>query len=123
MRRYVITRRMGRGLLIVSAFLFANAAWDQHSGTTGSLFTPSRVSDRDVSVRTLDPERFRKEMGTEWIVTLVLALGGLGILGLFRSADRSDPFSSRYEGDGALDECKRSLDREWERRHRPMRWL
>jgi hypothetical protein len=60
-------------------------------------------------------------MEYEWGTALAVLIGGTVIRGIVRRADRSDPFSRKFSGASALDDCERSVDAALDKFHSPLR--
>ncbi len=109
-------RPVAFAIMIFGICLLALALLDEHRGET---VMRRRYTSYTIK-RGENPERFRDAMHYKWGRGAVWVCCGWIILGICRRADRSDPFSPDFAGNDALDELHKSLDREEERRKRPL---
>jgi len=99
------------------ALLVLGAAWDQYRGITLEPHMRGYIHDR-VS-RDADPERFRGAMEAHWFIAFGILGAGVILRSIIRGVDRSDPLSSEFSGNKALDEWGEALKEEEERqRHK-----
>jgi hypothetical protein len=98
---------LGYSFIVASLYLFGHAAYDEHRGVAAPPYTPGGHA---VEYRDRHPADFRHLMNYEWTCPAFVFLAGALIVKLFKSANRSDPFSPDFAGNSAFDECERQLD-------------
>jgi hypothetical protein len=114
------TRAVGYGLILFGICLFVAAAYDEHWGVS-SVTPPRREAGQIVVNKDEDLKHFRGVMIYQWTLGALLVCVGSSIVRFCRHSDCTNPFSSRFAGNAALDELNRVLTKEEERRHRPLR--
>ena len=120
-----MNRIFAYGLIMLSVFLFGDAAYDEHRGIADAASPDGLLSGfsshlPNVVNRSEDPKGFRNLMLYQWVRAPLALCAGLFILGLCNRADRTDPFSPDFAGNQALDELNRTLTEEQAKRHRPL---
>ena len=104
-------------LLVLSVVYLADAFRDQARGIA-SASAPTR-SARVETVRRIDnPDHFEKAMMYQWARAGVCLAGGLIVLGMYRRADRLDPFGRDMDTSRSMQDLERTLDAKmkWYRR-------
>jgi hypothetical protein len=102
---------------ILSLFLAARA---EHTGVTYTS-NGSRNRRSYMVTRALNPDLFRREVGTKWLMGGLWFAAGIFVRGIHQRANRSDPFSEDFAGTASLKELEEVLDKEIEERNRPAR--
>lgn len=101
----------------------------------GETLIPTGLADRDVvfsasfprgaavkRVRISEsPKTFRNAMFYRWGVGPILIGGGMLLQAVRRRAEQTDSFSPVFGGSAAVDDLTRTLEKEAERRRRPLR--
>ena len=100
-------------MIFVGICLLGHAAYDEHRGVVVSRFR--------LVQRTEDPQRFRSLMLSEWLRASIFVCAGFVILGIYRRADRLDPFSPDFTSNSALDELDQTLTDEQRKQRKPIR--
>lgn len=113
-------------LIANGIFLLGDAAWDAHRGVAEAVSPSRMISHGSVSQvvkasRAEQPRDFANLMFYQWARAGVFLGAGLLIRGLWRRAEKSDPFSPDFVGQRSLDKLGEALMKEEERRHRPLR--
>lgn len=108
-------------LIVLGVFLFADAAYDEFRGVASVMRPGARYPRRIIIKQEEDPQNFKNLMFYEWARGPLMLCAGSIILGIWRHADRIDPFSRNFAGNARIDELSAALTKEEERRHRPLR--
>jgi hypothetical protein len=114
------SRGVGYGLILFGMGLFAAAAYDAHRGVS-SVTPPRREAGQIVVNKDEHPKHLHGVIIYQCALGALLACAGTIIVRFCRHSDCTDPFSSRFAGNAALDELNRVLTKEEERRHHPLR--
>ena len=108
-------------LIVAGLLLFVLALNDEQRGIASVIPPRAYTGVRYTAKKVDDPTQFHNLMTYEWIRASLLLGAGIILLTMCRSADKTDPFSPRFAGKRELDELGEELNREKEKRQRPLK--
>lgn len=114
------TRIVAYLFILCGCIFFLDAIEEDRVGVASAVAPGTTVSYHTVS-RADSPELFEGLMMYQWIRATLAVCGGPAILGIRRHYERLDPFSPKFTGRDALEQCERKLDTELRKKHSPIR--
>jgi hypothetical protein len=106
-------------LMAFGVFMLASAGYDEIRGSTREPSSKYNGYTHNIITRENNSETFHNAMKYHWFYASMLIIAGVIAYLVDKGQEKSDPFSSEYAGNKALDDWGDKMKEEEARRKRP----